>query len=153
MKRNYPNTIANPRRLPPPSYSMQQYMQGVGGTLEPKITETGREDILTPSPKLQPPQSDYDMNPHFNESINQFRYHQQQRNIPHHKQKTDTHRRPQDTGIISEAGSQSIPVEPMFGSNDYAADGGGQVITMPPIIVNDDLPKPALGGVKAFAPD
>ena len=63
MKRNYPNTMTmpTPQRLHP---SFATAMQN-------EIVESRREDILTPSPKIQN-QSDYEYNNrHFNISVGQ----------------------------------------------------------------------------------
>ena len=113
MKRNYPNTIANPKQRLQYNYDLNQYATAFGTGLEPQIIESRREDILTPSPKLQHP-SEYvnkiSNNRHFNESA------PHQRNF---QNKTET--------------QHGIAVEPMFGNiNDNRPSE-----EMPPI--NDNL--------------
>ena len=53
VKRNYPATLTNPKRVTP-NYAVQQYVHGFHHAPpgEVPISER-REEILTPSPKLQ----------------------------------------------------------------------------------------------------
>ena len=125
VKRNYPNTLTQPKRVTP-NYAVQQYVHGFHGAPpgEAPISER-REEILTPSPKLQNQSqaSEYE-NPHFNQSVGQMAF--QPRNVAPNK----TEPRRAGEALVSDVGSHQIAVEPMFG-NEYAEEPRN----MPPLIV------------------